>query len=88
MGRGLLFIFCHYSPSVPRRRIAPLLGNGSDGVAVPMNALMKIIEWVLLSHIQSLYSEGICSRWLVEQARSYPPILAIQAYGSQDAPKS
>ena len=34
---------------------------------------MKIIEWVLLSHIQSLYSEGICSRWLVGQARSYPP---------------
>lgn len=38
-----------------------------------MDALMKIVEWMLLNHIQSLYNVGICSRWLEGRARSYPP---------------
>lgn len=35
-----------------------------------MDALMKIVEWMLLNHIQSLYSVGICSRWLEGRART------------------
>jgi hypothetical protein len=46
-----------------------------------MDALMKIVEWMLLSHIQSLCNVGICSQWLEGLARSYPPILAIRADG-------
>ena len=38
-----------------------------------MDALMKIVEWMLFSHIQSLYSEGICSLWLEELASTHPP---------------
>lgn len=45
-----------------------------------MDALMKIVEWMNISHIQSLCSVGIYSRWLEGRARS-PPILAIQADG-------
>ena len=38
-----------------------------------MDALMKIVEWMMLSHIQSLCSVGICSRWLEGRVRSFPP---------------
>ena len=31
--------------------VAPLLGNGSDTGSAPMDALMKIVEWMLLSHV-------------------------------------
>ena len=34
-----------------RCRIAPLLSYGSDAGSVPMDALMKIVEWMLFSHI-------------------------------------
>lgn len=43
-----------------------------------MDALMKIVEWMLLSHIQSLCNVGICSLWLEGRAINYPPILAIR----------
>lgn len=56
-----------------RCRITPLLSYGSDTGSVPMDALMKIVEWMLLSHIQSLCNVGICSRWLEGRARNYPP---------------
>ena len=32
-------------------RIAPLLSYGSDTGSAPMDALMKVVEWMLLSHI-------------------------------------
>ena len=34
-----------------RCRIAPLLSYGSDDCSAPMDALMKIVEWMLLIHI-------------------------------------
>lgn len=57
--------------------IPPLLSYGSDAGSSPMDALMKIVKWMLFNHIQSLCNVGICRRWLEGRART---LVSVKQY--------